>query len=166
MSPVASSRPCVARAGEPSAGDELRRFNRLLIRALKALGDADQVELACRIAADAWSSMRRIHPDEAEKLNGVLHYLTLRNRPTEKEPTMPNPQQLDVRTLPPPQRHALIFDTCGKLPVGNAIVLVNDHDPKPLYYQFEAELPGQFGWEYVERGPEVWRVRITRRRAV
>ncbi|MGH7112093.1 MAG: DUF2249 domain-containing protein, partial [Stellaceae bacterium] len=51
---------------------------------------------------------------------------------------MPNPQQLDVRDLPPPQRHALIFDTCGKLPVGNAVILVNDHDPRPLYYQFEA----------------------------
>ncbi|MGH7037048.1 MAG: DUF2249 domain-containing protein [Stellaceae bacterium] len=75
---------------------------------------------------------------------------------------MPNPQQLDVRDLPPPQRHALIFDTCGKLPVGNAVILVNDHDPRPLYYQFEAEQPGQFGWEYIERGPEVWRVRITR----
>jgi uncharacterized protein (DUF2249 family) len=78
---------------------------------------------------------------------------------------MSNAQQLDVRQLPPPQRHALIFDTCGKLPVGNAVILVNDHDPKPLYYQFEAERPGEFGWEYVEAGPETWRVRITRRKA-
>ncbi|MDE2229639.1 MAG: DUF2249 domain-containing protein [Alphaproteobacteria bacterium] len=75
-------------------------------------------------------------------------------------------QQLDVRALPPPQRHALIFATCGTLPVGNAVILVNDHDPKPLYYQFEAERPGQFGWEYVESGPEVWRVRITRKKTV
>lgn len=49
--------------------------------------------------------------------------------------------------------------------VGDAVILVNDHDPKPLYYQFEAEKPGRFGWEYVEAGPEVWRVRITRRKA-
>lgn len=78
---------------------------------------------------------------------------------------MSNAQQLDVRDLPPPRRHALIFDTCGKLPVGDAVILVNDHDPKPLYYQFEAEQPGRFGWEYVEAGPEVWRVRITRKNA-
>lgn len=75
---------------------------------------------------------------------------------------MSNPQQLDVRALPPPQRHALIFETCGKLTAGDAVILVNDHDPKPLYYQFEAEYPGRFGWEYVEAGPQVWQVRITR----
>ena len=77
---------------------------------------------------------------------------------------MSDPQQLDVRDLAPPQRHSLIFATCGKLSVGGAIVLVNDHDPKPLRYQFEAESPGQFGWEYLEAGPAVWRVRITRRK--
>ncbi len=145
--------------------DELRHVNRLLIRALKALGDKGATDLACRIAADAWSSIRKTHPEEAEKLNGVLHYLTQRNHQKERETTVPDLQQLDVRELPPPQRHALIFDTCGKLSVGNAIVLVNDHDPRPLYYQFEAEQPGQFGWEYLEAGPDVWRVRITRRKS-
>lgn len=144
--------------------DPLRRLNRLLIRALKALGGEGQTDLACRIAAEAWSALRQERPDEAAKLNGVLHFLT-RPIPKEKESDMPDPQQLDVRALPPPQRHALIFDTCGKLPVGNAVILVNDHDPRPLYYQFEAEQPGQFGWEYIERGPEVWRVRITRAKA-
>ena len=78
---------------------------------------------------------------------------------------MPDLQLLDVRDLPPPHRHALIFATCDKLSVGNAVVLVNDHDPKPLYYQFEAESPGQFGWEYLEKGPERWRVRITRQKS-
>ncbi|MGW5686669.1 DUF2249 domain-containing protein [Nonomuraea sp. NPDC003754] len=45
---------------------------------------------------------------------------------------------------------------------GTAFVLVNDHDPKPLYYQFAAEHPGAFTWEYLEAGPEVWKVRIGR----
>ena len=40
---------------------------------------------------------------------------------------------------------------------------MNDHDPKPLRYQFEAELPGTFTWEYLEEGPEAWRVRIGKR---
>lgn len=75
---------------------------------------------------------------------------------------MSDPQQLDVRSLPPPQRHALIFETCSKLATGDAVILVNDHDPKPLYYQFQAEYPGRYGWEYVEDGPQVWRVRISR----
>ena len=45
---------------------------------------------------------------------------------------------------------------------GEDYVLVNDHDPKPLYYQFEAEHKGDFTWEYLESGPEVWRVDIGR----
>ena len=39
-------------------------------------------------------------------------------------------------------------------------ILLNDHDPKPLYYQFMFERPGQFTWDYVEQGPEAWQVRI------
>ncbi len=45
---------------------------------------------------------------------------------------------------------------------GEAFVLVNDHDPKPLYYQFTFEKPGQFTWTYQEEGPDVWRVEIGR----
>ena len=43
---------------------------------------------------------------------------------------------------------------------GASFVLVNDHDPKPLYYQLEAEHPKQFSWTYLEQGPAVWRVEI------
>jgi uncharacterized protein (DUF2249 family) len=73
--------------------------------------------------------------------------------------------ELDVRSLVPMDRHRLIFDKCDHLPHGGAFVLVNDHDPKPLYYQLEAERRGQFSWEYLEQGPQVWRVRIGRRAA-
>jgi uncharacterized protein (DUF2249 family) len=68
--------------------------------------------------------------------------------------------QLDVRDLVPRERHPLIFRTFGALAAGEAFVLVNDHDPKPLYYQFQAESTGQFSWEYLEQGPDVWRVKI------
>ncbi len=74
--------------------------------------------------------------------------------------TMSEITTLDVRDQPPPRRHALIFDTYGALPADGAFILVNDHDPKPLYYQFQAERPGEVSWEYLEQGPEVWRVRI------
>jgi uncharacterized protein (DUF2249 family) len=69
---------------------------------------------------------------------------------------------VDVRTEIPRVRHELNFETYGTLEVGTAFVLVNDHDPKPLYYQLAAENAGQFTWEYLEEGPEVWRVRIGR----
>jgi uncharacterized protein (DUF2249 family) len=71
-------------------------------------------------------------------------------------------QQLDVRTEPPARRHDLILTTYGALEPGQGFVLVNDHDPKPLYYQFDAEFSGRFTWDYLEQGPQVWRVRIGR----
>lgn len=67
---------------------------------------------------------------------------------------------VDVRTIVPRERHPLIFSTWDGLPDGAFMELVNDHDPKPLYYQFQAERAGRFDWEYVDDGPEVWRVRI------
>jgi uncharacterized protein (DUF2249 family) len=73
--------------------------------------------------------------------------------------------QIDVRNIAPRDRHPLIFSTFGQLDEGKALVLVNDHDPKPLYHTFQAELPGKFGWDYLEEGPGVWRVAITKLRA-
>lgn len=72
------------------------------------------------------------------------------------------PAVLDVREMAPRERHPTIFDTFEALKPGAAFVLVNDHDPKPLRYQFEAERPGRFTWRYLEEGPEVWRVQIGR----
>lgn len=70
--------------------------------------------------------------------------------------------QLDVHEIAPRERHPLIFDTFAGLPPGESLLLVNDHDPKPLFYQFQPESPGQFTWEYLANGPDVWRVRIGR----
>ena len=71
---------------------------------------------------------------------------------------------VDVRAVAPPHRHTLIFQTFEALKPGETFVLVNDHDPKPLYYQFQAERAGEFKWEYTEQGPEVWRVLIGKTR--
>jgi uncharacterized protein (DUF2249 family) len=70
--------------------------------------------------------------------------------------------RIDVREIAPRDRHALIFSTFRSLGAGETMELVNDHDPKPLYYQMQAELPGRFGWDYLQAGPEVWRVRIAK----
>jgi uncharacterized protein (DUF2249 family) len=80
----------------------------------------------------------------------------------EKERNMSEDRPLDVRDIVPRERHTLIFETFTALKPGEAFVLINDHDPRPLYYQFQAEHTGQFSWNYLEQGPEVWRVRIAR----
>ncbi len=68
--------------------------------------------------------------------------------------------KLDLRDLPPAERHGTIFELWDRLAPGQAILLINDHDPKPLYYQFAAEFEGKFQWHYEQEGPEDWIVTI------
>jgi uncharacterized protein (DUF2249 family) len=73
------------------------------------------------------------------------------------------PIELDVRDIPPREKHPTIFRTFDTLASGQSLVILNDHDPKPLRYQFAAERPDSFDWEYEAQGPELWKVRISRR---
>ncbi|AOK46550.1 MULTISPECIES: DUF2249 domain-containing protein [unclassified Burkholderia] len=70
---------------------------------------------------------------------------------------------IDVRRIPHHKRHALIFGTFDALPGGEALQLINDHDPKPLYYQLEQLAADSFEWTYLEAGPSQWRVQIAKR---
>jgi uncharacterized protein (DUF2249 family) len=67
---------------------------------------------------------------------------------------------LDVREMPPRQRHPAIFSQLDALDIGESLRLVNDHDPAPLRYQLQAERPGMFAWEPEQQGPEEWIIRI------
>lgn len=73
------------------------------------------------------------------------------------------PRELDVRMIPPRDKHPSIFRAFDSLAIGETLLLVNDHDPRPLRYQLAAEQPDTFDWVYEAEGPDVWRVRITRR---
>ena len=73
-----------------------------------------------------------------------------------------SPATLDVRTIAPHERHSLIFSAFNQLGSGEVMELVNDHDPKPLHAQFMCDLPGKFSWDYLEQGPGIWRIAITR----
>lgn len=72
------------------------------------------------------------------------------------------PEGLDVRVLPHGERHEIIFAKLDALGTGESLVIVNDHDPKPLRYQTSAMWPDRFEWTYLEAGPRQWRVAITR----
>jgi uncharacterized protein (DUF2249 family) len=145
-------------------------LTRVLARACRKLAHAGEREEAGQLAADAWALLRHTNPVQAQRLDGTLHHVAvLEPRPEttplphREEPTMPVTDRIvDVRTEIPRIRHQLIFDTFASLDAGTGFVLVNDHDPKPLYYQLAAENTGEFSWDYLEEGPEVWRVRIGR----
>lgn len=81
---------------------------------------------------------------------------------------MPTTQQeniLNVTLLEPRQKHPTIFIRFDELNEGESLVIHNDHDPKPLYYQLLGERGNIFSWEYLAQGPDWWIVRITKRRS-
>ncbi len=67
---------------------------------------------------------------------------------------------LDVRPMPPWDRHPKIFEIFDSLPPGDTLLLINDHDPRPLHYQFMMEREGQFEWKSEEKGPQHWEATI------
>lgn len=140
--PTAIDAAGVARAIREIFVGHVRRENELLLPALAVDSSVDLVALL---------------PVMEERFNGY------------QNPSRPLPMaglklsadgELDIRDEAPARRHELIFQTYAQTPIGETFILVNDHDPKPLYYQFEAEKAGKFSWEYLESGPKVWRVRI------
>jgi uncharacterized protein (DUF2249 family) len=73
---------------------------------------------------------------------------------------------MDVRPIPCSIKHGLILKTWRELALNSYFILLNDHDPVPLRYQFTAEFPGAFTWEYLEKGPRDFRVKITKVQAI
>ncbi|MDH6522143.1 DUF2249 domain-containing protein [Streptomyces sp. SAI-090] len=74
-----------------------------------------------------------------------------------------NEPQLDVRDVPHAIRHATVFGALDAVSAGTAMVLVAPHDPLPLLAQIEQRSPGVFSVQYLERGPEAWRLRLSHR---
>jgi uncharacterized protein (DUF2249 family) len=74
-----------------------------------------------------------------------------------------DPIILDVREIVPRERHPKIFGTLDGLQSGESMIIINDHDPKPLLYQLDAEKKGLYEWEYLAEGPEEWKVEIKRK---
>ena len=62
-------------------------------------------------------------------------------------PTTTSASRIDVREIAPRDRHPIIFQAVRSLGPSRTMEIVNDHDPKPLYCQMQAEQPGQSGSE-------------------
>jgi regulator of cell morphogenesis and NO signaling len=72
---------------------------------------------------------------------------------------------IDVTIIEPRRKHPTIFENFDALSEGEAFIIHNDHDPKPLYYQLIGERGNIFKWEYLAEGPEIWQVKIAKNRA-
>ena len=70
----------------------------------------------------------------------------------------PGYPELDVRQVPHAIRHATVFGALETVEPGGGLVLVAPHDPLPLLAQVSERFDGRFAVEYVERGPDTWRL--------
>ena len=70
---------------------------------------------------------------------------------------------LNVTLIEPRLKHPTIFQHFDALQEGEEMTLLNDHDPKPLYYQLLGERGDIFTWEYLEQGPEWWKIHISKK---
>ena len=69
---------------------------------------------------------------------------------------------LDVTQIEPRLKHPSIFKKFDEMDEGASFIIHNDHDPKPLYYQLIAERGEVFDWKYLEEGPQIWEIQITK----
>lgn len=67
---------------------------------------------------------------------------------------------LNVTLLEPRMKLPALLQQLDALAQGDAYCILNDHDPKPLYYQLIAERGHIFSWQYLEQGPQRWLVEI------
>lgn len=74
----------------------------------------------------------------------------------------PGYPELDARAVPHAIRHATVFGALDAVRPGGGLVLVAPHDPLPLLRQIEERSPGVFQVDYLERGPDAWRLSFTR----
>ncbi|MCC7532512.1 MAG: DUF2249 domain-containing protein [Bacteroidia bacterium] len=70
---------------------------------------------------------------------------------------------LNVTVLVPRLKHPTIFARFDELQSGEHFILLNDHDPKPMYFQLLGERGDIFTWEYLEQGPQWWRIKIEKK---
>jgi hypothetical protein len=102
------------------------------------------------LTAEQWQTIKK----ECDKLGYCCF--------TPEDQSQEEIMELDLRPMPPFERHEKIFRMWDDLKSGETLRITNDHDPKPLRYQFEAEYTNLYQWEYEQEGPKDWVVKIKR----
>ena len=69
---------------------------------------------------------------------------------------------LDLRPLSDDIRFPKVFEAFDRLKLGESVELLNDHDPRPLYYRMLRERAGQFRWHPLLEGPDRWEISLER----
>ncbi|MFL6303864.1 MAG: DUF2249 domain-containing protein [Candidatus Sulfotelmatobacter sp.] len=99
----------------------------------------------------------RRHSLEAHEDSALLVLST-----DEGDTSLDGQKDLDLCQVPRPQRHPLVFERFDTLAVGESFVLKTDHNPVLLNREMENMRPGQVDWEHINRGPDMYLIRIRR----
>ncbi len=70
---------------------------------------------------------------------------------------------VDAREIPDIQKKKYFFQKFDALDNEEEMIIINSHDILPLKNLFLKKRPGLFTWDYIERGPEIWRVSIKKK---
>lgn len=122
---------------------------------------------------------RVLEPDRAERLIRHIDAVFLElewkaqhptpaapapSEPLSPEPVMPeanrNERVIKVADIDPRHRHTILFRLFEHLAADASLQIIVDHDPKPLHFQLEARHGSRCNWSYLEKGPDIWRVRL------
>jgi uncharacterized protein (DUF2249 family) len=122
---------------------------------------------------------RVLEPDHAERLISHIDALSLElewkaqhptpraptpSEPLSQEPVMPGPSRnervIKVADIDPRHRHTILLRSFEHLAPDDSLQIVVDHDPGPLRLQLEAHHGARCDWSYLEKGPDIWRVRL------
>lgn len=69
---------------------------------------------------------------------------------------------LDVRPIPIPERHPKILKALAVLPSGKPLVIVSDHEPRPLRAELERKFGASLRWGQINLGDGQWQIRLVK----
>ncbi len=70
---------------------------------------------------------------------------------------------MDLRQMAADERRPRVFEHFDLMNAGDILFLMHSHHSTPLFYLLLAEAPLGFTWDYLEQGPDYWRIRICKR---
>jgi len=61
------------------------------------------------------------------------------------------------------EKTEIVLKNFDQLPVGEKMILINDTDPSHIFNELEQKRYGKFQWEYIEKGPDLWKVSLAKK---
>jgi uncharacterized protein (DUF2249 family) len=154
--PTAAESAATAGALQALFGSHVLKENELLLPALASATDVSLADQLTRMHREMTAHQNADDAAADTSADRAEHTCGCHDTATTDHP------ELDARLVPHAIRHATIFGALDAVAVGSAMVLVAPHDPIPLLHQIQQRHPNAFEVDYLERGPEAWRLLFTR----